>query len=319
MKRRLMLAAAVMLCAGLIISAAAAAAMKFDLSLLNTSTVSCPAGSAVPRRSSSDLTLLSRTVQEDFDSVSVTSDVCSVELLPSDNGTAFVEYPAADGIGHSVTVENGVLNITWQDNRSPAARIGIYFGDEDIFRIRIYLPAAQLDALTVKTQSGDIDIGRGWSLGRVSLTSASGDMEVSGISCSDAELESASGDISLEASELSSHLRVRSTSGDIKLQSVVCENLEIDSTSGDAQLRGVLASGEMRIETSSGDISLERCDGAQLELTASSGEVSGSLLSGKIFSAASVSGDIELPASLPSGGVCRIETASGDISVAVVP
>ena len=345
MKKKLALAACVMLCAGLIIAGTAAAVMKFDFSRLNTTTVSSPALSDAPERggdfaggsekTGTDFTIVTHTVEDSFTALSVTSDSCSVELLPSEDGTARVTYPVADGIEHSAAVKNGTLEVSWQDKRSWNNQIGIYFGTEDIFRIRVYLPESQLGAVTVQTQSGDIDIGEGLSLGRVSLTASSGDIgfraactgfsavssggdiSVSGISCPDASIESTSGEIELESSEASSRLRLKSTSGDIKLRSIACGDADIGSTSGEVELKEVKASGSIRIETTSGSIDLERCDGARLELTSSSGDIEGSLLSGKIFSAASSSGDIGLPVSDPTGGECRIKTASGDISVVI--
>lgn len=345
MKKKLTIAACVMLCAGLTIAGTAAAVMKFDFSGLNTTIAGHNAaadnskrgGNFAGRGEKNDggIKTAAFTVEDGFTALRVTSDSCSVELLPSESGTASVEYPVADGIEHSVTVKDGVLEVVWQDKRSWDAQIGIYFGTEDIFRIRIYLPESELSAATVQTHSGDIEIGEGWSLGRVSLTSssgeidfcsgctdfsavsASGDIEASGISCPEAALESTSGEITLESAEITSRLRMKSTSGDIKLRAVACGEADIRSTSGEIDMEELASSGDVCVETTSGGIDLERCDGARLEMTSSSGDIEGSLLSGKIFSASSSSGKIELPASDPSGGECRIKTASGDISISI--
>ena len=66
----------------------------------------------------------------------------------------------------------------------------------------------------------------------------------------------------------------------------------------------------------SGNITLEKSDAGELTLKASSGNITGSVLTEKIFLAESSSGRINVPKSV-SGGRCEITTGSGNIDLRI--
>lgn len=59
-------------------------------------------------------------------------------------------------------------------------------------------------------------------------------------------------------------------------------------------------------------------DANGLDLNSSSGDISGTLLSEKIFVEQTSSGDLNCPVSSPDCGICEIRTSSGDISFQIV-
>ena len=75
-------------------------------------------------------------------------------------------------------------------------------------------------------------------------------------------------------------------------------------------------SGELSASNTSGSVRLDNCDAANIYIRSTSGSVSGTLLSGKNFTADSSSGSVRVPAS--SGeGVCEVRTSSGSIRLEV--
>jgi DUF4097 and DUF4098 domain-containing protein YvlB len=73
----------------------------------------------------------------------------------------------------------------------------------------------------------------------------------------------------------------------------------------------------LEIRTASGDVSMLQSDAGHIVIDTTSGEVEISLLSGKDFQVSSTSGDLSYPASDATGGICRVETTSGDIEIRV--
>jgi DUF4097 and DUF4098 domain-containing protein YvlB len=63
---------------------------------------------------------------------------------------------------------------------------------------------------------------------------------------------------------------------------------------------------------------LDAVDAETLILKATSGDVEGTLLSAKKFVTDTTSGEIRVPKSDESAGICEIKTVSGDVQIRVV-
>lgn len=61
---------------------------------------------------------------------------------------------------------------------------------------------------------------------------------------------------------------------------------------------------------------LDRSDAAEIYVRTDTGDVTGSLLTDKIFFAETDTGDIDVPESV-EGGKCKIKTDTGDISIKI--
>ena len=60
-----------------------------------------------------------------------------------------------------------------------------------------------------------------------------------------------------------------------------------------------------------------KSDAGEIYIETDTGDISGTLLSNKIFMYDSDTGDVNLP-SVMSGGKCQIETDTGDIEISIV-
>lgn len=72
--------------------------------------------------------------------------------------------------------------------------------------------------------------------------------------------------------------------------------------------------GALSAHTTTGDIRLERVDAAPLAIAATTGDVTDTLCSEKRFAVHTGTGDVSVPATA-SGGVCEIETSTGDVHI----
>ena len=78
----------------------------------------------------------------------------------------------------------------------------------------------------------------------------------------------------------------------------------------------VTAANQSSIERSTGHVELAACDASELHLKTDTGDVTGSLLSDKIFFAESDVGSVDVPKTT-TGGVCEIRTDTGKIAITI--
>ena len=79
-------------------------------------------------------------------------------------------------------------------------------------------------------------------------------------------------------------------------------------------LKNTVASDSFSISRSTGDVILDHCDAGQITVKTSTGDVSGTLLTEKIFIARSSTGSIHVP-DTAAGEKCQITTSTGDINI----
>lgn len=102
--------------------------------------------------------------------------------------------------------------------------------------------------------------------------------------------------------------------GSVRLSDLSAGTLTVETTTGDLNLRGVAVEGALSAHTTTGDIRLERVDAASLAIAATTGDVTDTLCSEKRFAVHTGTGDVSVPATA-SGGVCEIETSTGDVHI----
>ena len=109
---------------------------------------------------------------------------------------------------------------------------------------------------------------------------------------------------------------VNVSTGKTVMTDVVCQNMDSNGSTGKISLQNVAASGTLSIKRSTGDVHFDGCDAAEIYVTTDTGSVTGTLLSEKVFIAASDTGRIDVPKTA-TGGRCEITTDTGDIRLSV--
>ncbi|MBE6634304.1 MAG: DUF4097 domain-containing protein [Ruminococcaceae bacterium] len=318
MKKFWIIFATVLIVVGIAVTGYALAACGFDFSRLSTVRYETATVS----------------VTEDFHSISINANTSDIRILPSEDGTCRVTVCHQEGISHPVSVINGVLTVATEDQRTWIQRITIDFSMEDPF-INVYLPLAQYDALTVRISTGDVSIPRNFTFRQTELVTTTGDILCNASSTDALRLAATTGDVTV-SDVTTSTLTVTTDTGHIKLDSVICNtaalqvstgkthitaltcaSLTSKGTTGDLFMKNVIASQELTVERNTGDVQFTQCDAPQISVLVSTGDVSGSLLTDKIFTVNSSTGDIRVPTSIPGSGTCRITTTTGDVYVRI--
>ena len=290
-------------------------------------------------------------INEEFSSIRVQTDTADVILVPITESNGLVECSEEENIRYSVSVQEGTLVIAVQDGRKWYQHIGIFAESP---KVTVKIPAKEYRALTVETDTGDVEIPKDFTFQSISLTGSTGDVtcraltqeelrvklstgraRIVGVAARAIDVETSTGDVFLEDVTCTEDISVRVTTGDVTLSRVECRSLESTGNTGDLSMTAVVArmrvslerttgevelerceSAELEITTDTGDVELERCDASDIKITTDTGDVEGSLLSPKNFITATDTGRVRVPSST-EGGRCEIKTDTGDIEITV--
>ena len=307
-----MLLSAIVIAAGLILTLVGILIMRFDWKRLDFS-----------RYQSKN-----HEISEDFNSISINVNTADVILRLSKDGVCRVSCFEDEQRPHTVTVQNGTLQI--------GAAASKWYHHINLFNfnepsVTVSLPKAAYDALQIKTNTGDVtlpgelsfanatvecDTGDvSWQAAVVdtlSVTTDTGDIEITGVSPSKLSAKTQTGDVSVGESKIAEALEVFTHTGEVELLAIECGALTVVSDTGDVELKDLIAVGAISITTDTGGVALDACDAAAITVRTDTGDVFGVLLSEKIFVTKTDTGDVDVPRGT-SGGTCEVVTDTGDI------
>lgn len=275
-------------------------------------------------------------VSEAFTNIAIDTETADIVFLPSPDGKCRVECYEQENMSHSVTVQDGTLTVCLMDGSTPEGfipHIGINF---DIPKVMVYLPATQYAALSLHATTGDVTVPKDFSFDSADISMTTGQIDFSASAAGLVKLQTTTGNIRTTATavgtlELSvttgeitvSDVTCRGTvtadvsTGDANITNLRCENLLSQGRTGDITMKNVIASDSFSIQRTTGDITFDRCDASEIFFRTSTGDVRGSLLSEKVFIAQTDTGHVTVPR-VGSGGMCQIDTTTGDIYITLV-
>ena len=106
------------------------------------------------------------------------------------------------------------------------------------------------------------------------------------------------------------------STGDVHLEDLRCNTLLASGNTGDILLKNVVATESISIIRTTGDVRFDGADAAAIFVETDTGDVTGTLLTEKVFLPKSDTGDIEVPKT-NAGGKCEIITSTGDIQLTI--
>lgn len=271
-------------------------------------------------------------VTEPFSNISLVTDTADIVFALSNDGKCSVECYEEENAKHSVTVENGTLTVKVNEQKSLYDYIGFYFGSP---KITVYLPKAEYSTLSVKDGTGNVEIPKGFTFEIADISLNTGDVDFSAaarktvkiktstgnISAKDTsagalDLAVATGKITVSGVSCTGDITVGVSTGETDLADVSCKNIISDGTTGRIFLNRVIAENKLSIKRSTGNVKFKGCDAAELYVKTSTGNVTGSLLTDKVFITETGTGRIDVPET-SVGGRCEIKTDTGDIEIKI--
>lgn len=273
----------------------------------------------------------SYSIDQDFSSISINSNSADIVLTATQDEKPSVICFEGANIKHTVSVKDGTLLIAQADTRQWYEHIGIFSYTP---KITVCLPEGQYNQLTVTERTGDIQIGKEFSFdtmdislstgdvinyataSTIKIKATTGDIQTENISADTVELSVTTGDITARSIACKGNLNISVDTGDVRVTDAVCSEFLSTGSTGDIRLENVTAAESFSLKRTTGDVIFQKCDAGALSVITDTGDVTGSLLSEKIFITESHTGDVDVPKA-NTGGICQISTSTGDIKITV--
>lgn len=273
-------------------------------------------------------------ITEQFHSISMNTDTADILFLPSENETCQVICYEEEKRAHTVTVQNGTLTVKKTDGEKwyDHIHIGISF---ETPKITVLLPKTEYTTLLIKESTGAINIPKDFLFESIDITASTGDVRCDASAKGAVKIKTSTGSIHVEnavaekmeisvstgvvnvtSTACAGELKIQVSTGKTTLTDVTCNDLISNGDTGDLYLKNVIASGRFIIERDTGDVRFDGCDAAELSVTTDTGDITGTLLTDKIFFANSDTGKVDVPKTT-TGGKCELTTDTGKIKIAI--
>ena len=231
-----------------------------------------------------------------------------------------------------VTRTSEALSVVTKDDRGLVKRI---FSSKKADKITILLPQSSYRSLYVNIKSGSLAVSGGLSFENLEAAIMSGNLnlnaEVTNAANVDimkgnlqtykttiGELTSAisSGEIILDTTRVAGNIETSIARGNLIAREVVCGSISSDVANGKNDLTGLVAEESMSLSIATGKIILDGCDAKEIHADVAVGDISGSLLSDKIFTAKAGVGKVNVPTTA-DGGRCNAKVSVGSIDLKI--
>lgn len=272
-------------------------------------------------------------ITEAYSDIRIDTDTADIVFVPADSTGTYVTCYEETNAVHTVSVTDGVLVINNDNNKKWYDHIGISFDNP---KITVSLPAGQYGDVTVKTDTGKVNLpeelgfknidicvstgdvtDRASATGSINIKTSTGKINLENISADTLDLKASTGKVSVNSASVTGGVTVTVTTGKSYLSDVSCNKLTSSGNTGDITLKNVIAETDFDIKRTTGDVSLDGCDAAELKIETDTGAVNGTLLTDKIFITNTSTGSVKVPKT-KNGGICEIRTSTGNVKIDIV-
>lgn len=271
-------------------------------------------------------------IRENYKHISILTDTADIVFVPSEGLTTSVSCYEQKGNKHSVSVKDGTLEIEIVDTRRWYEHIGINFG---IPKLTVYIPQGEYGKLSIKSSTGNVEIPEGFkfesidisestgnvtsyasALEEIKIKTSTGSIRVENIAAGALDLTVSTGKVTVSGVTCKGDVTVGVSTGKAYLTDIDCKNLISSGDTGDISLDSVIAAEKVSIERSTGDVKFDGSDATEIYVKTDTGDVTGSLLTDKVFISQTDTGNVDVPKTV-NGGRCEIITDTGDIKITV--
>lgn len=271
-------------------------------------------------------------INNEFSNISMHTDTADITFALSNDGKCKVECYEEAKAKHSVAVQDDTLVIKVSDEKAWYDYIGI---NVDSPKIKIYLPETEYTSLFIDESTGGIEIPDNFKFESVDISLSTGAVQLSASASNSIRIEASTGSISVENISVGAldfsvstgtitvsgvtcagDANISVSTGKTHLTDVACKNLTSSGNTGDIFLNHVIAAEKFSIERSTGDVRFDGSDAAEIFVETDTGDVTGTLLTDKVFMTQTDTGSIDVPKAT-TGGKCEIHTDTGDIRISI--
>ena len=269
-------------------------------------------------------------IREDYKHISIITNTADIVFVVSESQMTSVSCYEQKSIMHSVSVKDSTLEIEIVDTRKWYEYIGINFGTP---KITVCIPQGEYGKLSIKSSTGDVEIPEGFKFKSIDISESTGNVTNYASALEGVKIKTTTGNICVEKASAGS-LDLTVSTGKVTVSDVTCEgdvtvgvstgkamlsdtrckSVISSGSTGDILLNNVIATEKFSIERSTGDVKFDGSDAAEIFVETDTGDVSGSLLTDKVFITKTDTGNVDVPKTV-TGGRCEITTDTGDIEI----
>lgn len=269
-------------------------------------------------------------LESSFNKIKIDVSTSDIEIIKANDGKGKVVCKETKKIKHDVKVEDETLKI----NFNYKYRFSLFMFTPS-FKVQVYVPSNVEYELNSTSSTGELEVGSDLvftkvnsqiTTGNLSIASnvknevkiklTTGDVSLSKMSPNSINIETSTGKIELKDIGCSGDIELKSSTGSKYLENLTSKNLTNTSSTGDLKLKKVVLSEKLNSTTTTGKIKLSESDAKEVDIKTTTGDVDAEFLSDKIVYAKTSTGDVDVPKST-TGGLCSIETTTGDIKVTI--
>ncbi len=271
-------------------------------------------------------------IQENYKNISIITDTADVVFVPSENQKTTVSCYEQKNAKHSVTVKDDTLVIEVVDTRKWYEHIGIFLGAP---KITVYIPQDEYGTLSVKSSTGDVEIPKNIRYERIDVSvstgavtnyasvsklikikTSTGNIRVENLFAGMLDLSVSTGNVTVSDVTCEGDVKINVSTGKTNLTDIKCQNIISGGSTGGLTLKNVIATEKCSIERSTGDVKFDGSDAAEIFVETDTGDVTGSLLTDKVFVVETDTGSMDVPRTV-TGGRCEITTDTGDVRIKI--
>ena len=270
-------------------------------------------------------------IEEDVAKFDIDLDTADLEFKAADANEAKVVLEEREKMYHETSLKDGTLKITALDKRAWHEKI-FSWGS---MKVTIYVPNGEYENLKIKISTGNVIVPDGYTFNNVTsyastgnlsfkadvkdkleIKSSTGKIDLSDFKAKNIVATASTGDFRLNNLEVEEKIEIKSSTGDIKLNGVKAHDYQSKSSTGKVVFANTIIANHIEVKTSTGSVKFEDSDADTLKIKTDTGDVKGTLLTSKIFYVKSDTGKTNVPPST-TGGLCEIETDTGDINIQI--
>ena len=271
-------------------------------------------------------------INENYTNLSIVTNTADVVLVPSEIASCSVVCHEQSNVKQLVTAKDGTLVIEVVDSRKWYEHLGIHFGTP---KITVYIPRGEYGELSISSDTGNVEIQKEFRFESMDISvntgdvtscasasklikikTSTGDIGVDSLSAGALDLSVTTGKVTVSSVSCEGDISVGVSTGKSYLTDVTCKSLTTTGNTGGISLNNVIAAEKISIKRTTGNVKLGGSDAAAVFVETDTGNVTGTLLSEKVFIARSSTGKVDVPKT-STGGRCEITTGTGNIKLEI--
>ena len=189
-------------------------------------------------------------------------------------------------------------------------KVNIHHSTGDIIINKNYI----FSELNIEGSTGDVKVDTLGVNGNFNIKQSTGDINTYNVGVSHINFETSTGHMNLDKVKCAGIIRLKSSTGSKRINKVEANSLIVESSTGSVGINKSNLFRKLNIESTTGDVNIVDSDSYEIDIKTTTGDITAEFRTSKIVYAKSSTGNIDVPKST-SGGLCSIETSTGDIKV----